>query len=114
MADPGAISAAFRVELPLLFPQTENFDAAGRTVASIGPIAAFGVDLCRVRSCSVDLKSAQGQNRKYSRRADVFRSTPKTGHRSMRSACPFRASSGHSPHPESEPTVAEESVADVA
>src|SRR5260370_41966564 len=35
--------------------------------------------------------SVLGQNRKYSRRADVFRSTPKTGHRSMRSACPFRA-----------------------
>src|SRR5258708_35922778 len=40
--------------------------------------------------------SVKGQNRKYSRRADVFRSTPKTGHRSMRSACPFRANTGSS------------------
>src|SRR6266403_2080958 len=32
-----------------------------------------------------------GQKAKYSRRADVFRFTPKTGHRSMQSACPKRA-----------------------
>jgi hypothetical protein len=43
--------------------------------------------------------SAVGQNAKYSLRADVFRSTPKTGHRSMQSACPFRAMSGLEPNP---------------
>jgi hypothetical protein len=34
--------------------------------------------------------SVPGQKAKYSRRADVFRH-PKTGHRSMQSACPKRA-----------------------
>ena len=40
--------------------------------------------------------SALGQSRKYSRRADVFRSTPKTGHRATQSSCPFRAKGRHS------------------
>jgi hypothetical protein len=38
--------------------------------------------------------SALGQKAKYSRRADVFRFTPKTGHRSMQSACPKSATNG--------------------
>src|SRR6266481_2641408 len=38
--------------------------------------------------------SEMGQKAKYSRRADVFRCTPKTGHRSMQSACPKRANPG--------------------
>jgi hypothetical protein len=45
-----------------------------------------------LRCESLDPPMSQlGQNAKYSLRADVFRSTPKTGHRSMQSACPFRA-----------------------
>src|SRR5258706_14176443 len=36
-----------------------------------------------------------GQNRKSSRRANVFRFAPESGHRAMQSAYPFRARSGH-------------------
>jgi hypothetical protein len=39
--------------------------------------------------------SEMGQKAKYSRRADVFRFTPKTGHRSMQSACPKSANRRH-------------------
>jgi len=55
-----------------------------------------------------------GQNAKYSVRADVFRFVSELRHCSMRSALRICANSGHSPHPELGPTVAEESAADVA
>jgi hypothetical protein len=38
---------------------------------------------------------SQGQNRKSSMRANVFRCSPDNGHRQDTSACPFRANSGH-------------------
>jgi hypothetical protein len=37
--------------------------------------------------------SELGQKAKYSRRANVFRFAPESGHRAMQSACPFRADS---------------------
>jgi hypothetical protein len=50
----------------------------------------------RIKACRAVIGplSQLGQKAKYSRRADVFRLTPKTGHRSMQSACPKRANSG--------------------
>jgi len=39
--------------------------------------------------------SAVGQTPKYSLRADVFRSTPLSGHRETGPAGPVRATSGH-------------------
>jgi hypothetical protein len=44
-----------------------------------------------------------GQNRKSSTRANVFRFAPETGHRGIRSACPFGANRFESP-PNSRPT----------
>jgi hypothetical protein len=44
----------------------------------------------RVRFLEVRM-SALGQKAKCSLRANVFRCSPKTGHRSMQSACPFGA-----------------------
>jgi hypothetical protein len=38
--------------------------------------------------------SASGHERKCSRRAEHFRSSPNNGHRSARLACPFRAMNG--------------------
>jgi hypothetical protein len=38
--------------------------------------------------------SQLGQTRKYSRRADVFRCPPDSGHSAEESACPFCANSG--------------------
>src|SRR6266403_4509269 len=44
---------------------------------------------------------SQGQNRKSSMRAHVFRCSPNNGHRQDPSACPFRAKLRHPPTPTS-------------
>src|SRR6266436_1000886 len=47
------------------------------------------------RCCQTSNVRCGCQKAKYSRRTDVFRFTPKTGHRSMQSACPKRTKKRH-------------------
>src|SRR5258705_5875499 len=49
---------------------------------------------CCVANAAQWRKTAMGQNRKSSMRANVFRCSPNNGHRQDTSACPFRANNG--------------------